>query len=259
MHKPSPQAPKFARHRYSFFRTRYPHLFSHLKYHLSLKHHCLLCNEANKYRICSYCQNFLAKPIYSCQRCALPLKHFALFCGQCLKHPPAYDTVFSPYLYQAPLKQLLYDYKQKGYEYAGKALGDLFYQSIIQHYQQQHLPLPTLIAPVPLHWQDQWLRGFNQSEFFSCLLSKQLTIKHFDQIKRIKRTQPQKELNRKQRINSLRNSFIVKRGLQGESIAIIDDVMTTGATANTVATALKDSGAGQVTIWALARTLPRGF
>ncbi len=249
--------PKSINH-YRFLHTRYLYqlkeLFSCLKHHLALKHHCLLCDEANEYRICTHCQGFLTRPHHSCQRCALPLQHFALFCGQCLKQPPAYDAVFSPYLYQTPLNQLLYDYKQKGHEYVGKALGDLFCQSVSLHYQQQHLTLPTLVTPVPLHWQDQWRRGFNQAELFSRLLSKHLALEHFDQIKRIKRSQPQKELTRKQRINNLRNSFVVNGDLKGQSIAIVDDVMTTGATANTVSTTLKKAGATQVIVWVLART-----
>ncbi len=241
-----------------FLNKQYQHhskkLLALLGNYLIPKHHCLLCDEANKYRICIHCQGFLIKPHYSCQRCALPLRHFALFCGQCLKQPPIYDTVFSPYLYQTPLKQLLYDYKQKGHEYAGKALGDLFCQAVSLYYQQQHLSLPTLVTPVPLHWQDQWRRSFNQSEFFSRLLSKYLGLEHFDRITRTKRGKPQKELTRKQRIKSLRDSFVVNGDLTGQSIAIVDDVMTTGATANAVSLALKKAGASQVTIWVLART-----
>lgn len=221
---------------------------------ISFKHHCLLCDEASPSRVCQHCQRFLVKPHYSCQQCAQPLKHFALFCGQCLRHPPAYDTVFSPFLYQAPLRSLIVDYKQKGHEYKGKALSQLFCESVFRHYQQQHIPLPTLITPVPLHWRAQWVRGFNQSAFFSRDLSQHLGIKYFDETRRIKWSVSQKELNRKERLLSLKNSFVATRTLKGESIVIVDDVMTTGATANTLAVELKKAGAGHISVWVLART-----
>jgi predicted amidophosphoribosyltransferase len=60
----------------------------------------------------------------------LPLEYFALFCGQCLKQAPAYNSVFSPFLYQTPLSTLILDYKQRGQEYAGKGLSDIFCESV---------------------------------------------------------------------------------------------------------------------------------
>jgi ComF family protein len=223
-------------------------------YKIFLKYHCLLCDESSPLRICRYCQGFLIKPRHSCQQCALPLKHFALYCGQCLKQPPAYDTVFSPFSYQTPLSTLILDYKQKGHEYAGKGLSDIFCESVFRHYQQQHILLPSLITPVPMHWRSQWSRGFNQSAFFSRALSKHLNITHFDDSRRIKWTKPQKALSQKERIKSLRNNFLVTKPLHGESIVIVDDVMTTGATVNTLALELKRAGAGNVSVWVLART-----
>lgn len=221
---------------------------------ITIKHHCLLCDEVSPSRICHHCQGFLAKSQYSCQQCALPLKHFALFCGQCLKQAPSFDTVFSPFLYQAPISQLILAYKQKGHEYIGKGLSDVFCDAVFHHYQQQHLALPSLITPVPLHWRSQWSRGFNQSDFFSRELSKHIGIKHFEGSRRIKWTKPQKELNQKDRLKSLRNSFLATKPLNGESIVIVDDIMTTGATVNTLAKELKKAGAGSISVWVLART-----
>ena len=225
-----------------------------ITHEIRLKHHCLLCDETSPTRICHHCQGFLIKPQHSCQQCALPLRYFALYCGQCLKQAPAYDNVFSPFLYQAPISQLILAYKQKGHEYVGKGLSDIFCESVFHYYQQQHLPLPSLITPVPLHWRGQWGRGFNQSAFFSRELSKHLGIKYFDGSRRIKATKPQKALSQKERIKSLRNSFLVTPPLNGESIVIVDDVMTTGATVNTLAAEFKKAGAGTISVWVLART-----
>jgi ComF family protein len=221
---------------------------------ISLKHHCLLCDELSLSRVCCHCQELLVKPRYSCQQCALPLEYFALFCGQCLKQTPAFDSVFSPFLYQAPISALILDYKQKGHEYTGKGLSDLFCQSVSHHYQQQHLSLPSLITPVPLHWRSQWNRGFNQSACFSRALSQHMGIAHFDHSRRVRWTKPQKALSKRERIKSLRNNFLVTKPLNGESIVIVDDVMTTGVTVDTLATELKRAGAGSISVWVLART-----
>jgi ComF family protein len=244
-------------HQQHFLRQHKPSMsrfMALLKRKLKLKYHCLLCDESSPLRICHHCQGFLIKPKHSCQQCAQPLEHFALFCGQCLKQAPSYNKVYSPFLYQTPLSTLILDYKERGHEYAGKGLSDIFCESVFRHYQHQHMLLPALITPVPLHWRNQWTRGFNQSAFFSRALSKYLNIKHVECSRRIKWTKPQKALSQNERVKSLRNSFLVSKPLNGESIVIVDDVMTTGATVNTLAKELKRAGAGEVSVWVLART-----
>ena len=238
-------------------------LYYKLKNHVSLtlatwfntKHRCLLCHTLTTQRICKPCQQqFFHSPTHRCTCCGIPLAHSALFCGGCLQDTPHFDRTFSPYIYQTPLSDLIIRFKQKHDFFAGKALSNLLKKHLQDYYLQQHLPLPTLITSVPQHWKKQWLRGFNQAAFFADDLSRQLSIPVFNHVKRIKAPSDQKNLDRKTRINNLHNNFIVTSPLNGEDIAIIDDVMTTGATSNALAKALKDAGAGQVTIWALART-----
>jgi ComF family protein len=236
----------------------YSRIFTVAKYCIGTvvlaQHHCLLCDEPGTSRLCHYCQKLLLNARHSCQQCALPLEHFALFCGQCLKQAPAFDYVFSPFLYQAPISTLILDYKQKSHDYTGKALSDLFCQSVSRHYRQEHLPQPTFITHVPLHWRNQWRRGFNQSANFSHALSRHMNIAHFSHSRRVKWTMSQKTLSKKERTQSLRGSFLITKPLNGESVVIVDDVMTTGATVNTLATELKKAGAGRVSVWVLART-----
>lgn len=241
-------------------------LYYKLKNHVSFtlatrlraKHHCLLCQTLTTQRICKPCQEqFLHSPTYRCTCCGIPLKHSALFCGGCLQNMPDFDRTFSPYIYQTPLSDLIIRFKQKHDFFAGKALSLLFSKQVKNYYVQQHLPLPDLITPVPQHWKKQWARSFNQAAFFSTDLSKQLSIPIFNDVKRIKTPPEQKNLDRKTRIKNLQNNFMVTSPLNGEDIAIIDDVMTTGATANALANALKEAGAGKVSVWVLART-PKG-
>ncbi|MGH1485127.1 MAG: ComF family protein [Cellvibrionaceae bacterium] len=223
---------------------------------LNTVQHCALCDKPSKHRICHNCSAYFSVAQYTCQTCAVPLKHHAMYCGHCLKSPPHYDVSYSPYLYQAPLSHLISDFKHKGHLFVGKGLGELFYTSIRSYYCQQHLPLPDLIAPVPLHWKKQWQRGFNQSAFLGNLLAKELNITLFSHTKRRHSTKSQKKLSRKERLNNINDDFVITRKLSGKSIAIIDDVMTTGSTVNNFAKALKQAGAKTVAVWALARTPP---
>jgi ComF family protein len=149
---------------------------------------------------------------------------------------------------------LIIRFKQKGDFVAGKSLSELFSKAVLNHYRQQHLPLPDMIAPVPLHWTSQWQRGFNHAIEFTHGISLALSIPTFKALKRVRATPPQKGLDKKARLANLQQSFSITARLNGEHIAIVDDVMTTGATANTLAHALKAAGAGKVSIWVLART-----
>jgi len=229
-----------------------------------LCHYCLLCGDLcrdscrNK-RICSPCEHYLVKPQHTCQRCAIPLKDDALYCGECLKHPPDFDTTVSPYLYTAPLDQLINQFKHSGNHIIGKELSRLFCKAIKKHYTEQHIKMPKWVLPVPLHWRRQWQRGFNQAALLvDDVIQSDLCIhaqtELFKYAKKHQATSSQEVLSRKERQNNLKNAFTITKQIDGESIAIVDDVMTTGATVGSLARALKKAGAGHITVWALART-----
>lgn len=219
-----------------------------------LPHSCLMCHDPADTRVCRRCQQYLVKPQYTCQTCALPLPEHSLMCGQCLQILPSYDQAYAPYLYQVPLVQLLRQFKEGRDLRIGKALSELFAQAVKQHYQQQHWPKPDYVAPVPLHWWRHWQRGFNQAALLSEALAQTLEIKHLTATRRTHAVLPQKSLSRRQRLGNRHHGFVVNCQLQGEDIAVVDDVMTTGATVNAFAKALKQAGAGKVVVWALART-----
>lgn len=219
-----------------------------------IPHRCALCDSKSPQRICEPCQQqFLYTPQYQCSVCALPLAHSALLCGGCLQKMPDYDRVYSPYLYQAPLSHLIMRFKQQGDFFAGQALADLWCDAIKQHMIQQHIPLPDMVTAIPLHWRKQGRRGFNQSAFFASIIHKRLNIPLFTHVKRTESAPEQKHLDRKQRLKNLKHSFTVTSPLNNMHVAIIDDVMTTGATVDAMTTALKKAGAGKVSVWVLAR------
>lgn len=225
-----------------------------LKQKLHILHRCALCDSSDHSRICRRCMTQLFhSPKYSCSVCALPLAHTALLCGECLRHIPEFDRTYSPYIYEKPLSNLVIRFKEQRDFFAGKALADIFCQRISAQMIQRHQPMPDLITAIPLHWKKQVNRGFNQSAFFAHYLSQHMNIPLFTHVKRTESSPPQKSLDRKQRLNSMRNSFSITRPLNHEHIVIVDDVMTTGATVSALTIALKKAGAGKVSVWVLAR------
>lgn len=235
--------------------------------------HCLMCGdltnhdlapkepiEQNKQlNICRACQGYLIKPQHPCQRCGVPLNDTAVYCGKCLKNPPDFDSTYSPYVYTAPLDKLISQFKHGGDHIMGKELSRLFCTAIDKHYRERHLAMPKWIIPVPLHWRRQWHRGFNQAAFLAKdIVTSQAGIRSntqfFHYAKKKRTTASQEQLSRKERLNNTKNAFIITQALKGESVAIVDDVMTTGATVGSLAKSLKKSGAGKIAVWALART-----
>jgi ComF family protein len=221
---------------------------------ISIRHRCALCESKTPQRICVPCQQqFLYSAHYQCSTCALPLAHSALLCGGCLQKRPVFDQVYSPYLYQAPLSNLILQFKQKSDFFAGQALADIWCMAIKLQMTQQHTPLPDMITAVPLHWRKQGQRGFNQSAFFASIIHQKLNIPLFTDVKRTRSAAEQKQLGRTRRLKNLKHSFTVTGRLNNAHVVIIDDVMTTGATASALTIALKKAGARKVSVWVLAR------
>ncbi|MGH1439157.1 MAG: ComF family protein [Cellvibrionaceae bacterium] len=230
-----------------------------------------LARNPSAHKICGACQSYLVQSTTSCQRCGIALNtpyndahnnihdNTAIHCGMCLKNPPTFDSTFSPYIYTAPLNKLISQFKHGGNDTIGKELGRLFSSAINNHYRERHINTPRWIIPVPLHWTRQWHRGFNQAAFLAkeivnspaCVQS---NTQLFYYVKKRRATTSQEQLSRRERLNNTKNTFIVTQALKGESVAIVDDVMTTGATVGSLAKSLKKAGAGKVTVWALART-----
>jgi ComF family protein len=112
-----------------------------------------------------------------------------------------------------------------------------------------------LIIPMPLHPKRLKERGFNQSLEIARLLSRSLNIPSRHVCERIKFSPPQASLPIKDRVNNMKDAFICNEDLTGQNIILIDDVMTTGASLNALAKAVKAKGASHVECWLIARTL----
>jgi ComF family protein len=116
--------------------------------------------------------------------------------------------------------------------------------------------MPDLIIPMPLHPKRLQERGFNQSLEVARIVSEKLNVKLDHSVcERIKLSPPQASLPLKERVKNMKGAFNCNRPLHGQSIIVIDDVMTTGASLNSLAKALKKAGARRVECWVIARTL----
>ena len=220
---------------------------------------CLLCgmSAGRDIDLCISCKQSLPRLGLHCDICANPLNTPGI-CGRCQSKRPAFSTVQTPLLYQYPVDLLLQRFKFSGQLAAGKVLSQLLASHIKQQVENGKCTLPDLLIPVPLHWKKRFSRGFNQSESIARELSLQLNIKHSRRaVKRAINTPAQHHLSRKERQQIPHNTFAAGRAskiLQGARVALVDDVLTTGSTAQALSQTLLKAGAKSVEIWLLART-----
>ena len=115
-----------------------------------------------------------------------------------------------------------------------------------------------LIIPMPMHPSRLQARGFNQALELARIIAKNMQLQlDYSSCQRTKLTTPQASLPLKERIKNIQGVFNCSQDLKGHSIALVDDVMTTGASLNELAKTLKKAGAAHVECWVIARTLPK--
>ncbi|MGH8311647.1 MAG: double zinc ribbon domain-containing protein [Gammaproteobacteria bacterium] len=215
---------------------------------------CLLCGQRSHTarELCAACGRDLSWNRHACPRCAAPttVESGTALCGQCLKSPPPWDSAASPLLYAWPLDQLLQRFKFNNDLATGRLLGEL----LADFLAAGHTAKPELLIPVPLHVERLRERGFNQALELARPVSRRLhlTIAH-DLCVRVKHTQVQSKLDAAERHRNLRDAFVVRRSLQGANVAVLDDVVTTGATVTALSKTLHQAGAATVQVWSLAR------
>jgi len=225
---------------------------------------CLVCGrELWNERLCGGCQlqlPYLDNAQHLCQNCALPLTTAGPYCGRCLSAPPAFECCRIPFFYDYPLKRLIQRFKYQGQLACGRLLAEQML-AYLQNAWRQPAPMDGAdwLIPVPMHWSRRLMRGFNQTELLARDLARPLGLRvHTGLCRRQRRTQPQEGLSRRERERNLKHAFTLRPGagaqLQGRSVVLLDDVVTTGSTVRELSRLLVASGAGRVEVWALART-----
>lgn len=190
---------------------------------------------------------------YFCVQCrapfisAFPLDHEGR-CGLCRRGVRGFDAAYSFGFFDGELRELIHLFKYERVQTLAKPLGRLL-----------ALALPRegtfdVIVPMPLHWRKRWKRGFNQSALLARELGCRTHIRVVAALRRVRNTSSQAGLTSAKRRENVSGAFRAnKHALKGASVLLVDDVMTTGATAASCARALKLAGAGRVTLLTLAR------
>jgi ComF family protein len=182
-----------------------------------------------------------------CPQCALPTP-LGERCARCLKRPPHFDRAVAAFAYLFPVDKLVQALKYNERLLLAHAFADELAQRVDA--------LPDCIVPMPLHSSRLRERGFNQS----AELAKRLAAKTgcpllLHACQRVRATLPQAALTWKARRGNLRGAFVCSAAVAGKHVAVVDDVMTSGASMNELAKALRRAGAREISVWVVARTL----
>jgi ComF family protein len=220
---------------------------------------CLLCAlpgqsyaEAPGMDLCARCESDLPINRHACLGCAQPLtgRMLQALCGECLKRPPRVAMTYCAYRYGFPIDHLLRGLKYGGQLVNARVLGGLLSAHLVR---ERTIPLPDCVIPVPLAAHRFHQRGFNQSIEIGRTVTARLGLQLCtDVVERIRETSEQAGLDRIARRKNLRKAFAVNRKITGR-VAILDDVVTTGSTANELARVLLKAGASEVELWAVAK------
>jgi ComF family protein len=212
--------------------------------------HCLACGEAGAAEgLCPACRHALPWNRSACLQCALPLPVPAAACGHCQRRPPPLTVAHAAFRYEAPLDRLLPRLKFHDDLAAGHLLGGLMAETLAGAER------PDALIPLPLHRSRLRSRGFDQTLELAKPLARALRIPlQDDALIRVRETAPQSRLDAPARRRNLRRAFAVNPHIALPShVALIDDVMTTGATLHAAADALLRAGVARVDAWVCAR------
>ncbi|HYL23024.1 MAG TPA: ComF family protein [Burkholderiales bacterium] len=208
---------------------------------------CFLCRGAARELLCGACDADLprlSRPL--CPRCALESLRGEL-CGRCLSRAPAYDATQAALAYQFPADALVQALKFRG----ELALAPLLAALLTERLRSERA---DLVVPVPLSTERLRRRGYIQAvEIARHLAGGRLEVTLCE---RTRDAPPQMELPYEARQRNVRGAFRCTRPLGGATVAVVDDVMTTGATLDEMARTLKGAGAERVVNWVVARTMP---
>lgn len=201
--------------------------------------------------LCPGCRARLPWNHRACLACALPLAAAGpgSLCGRCQHHPPPLRFALAPFLYAAPLDRWLPRFKFHRDFAAGRLLSQLMFEACAT------APRPLALVPVPLHRARLRQRGYDQALELAKPLARALALPlRHDLLLRRRATAPQSELHAGERQRNLRGAFAASGAVEVPAhVALVDDVMTTGATLHAAADALHRAGVARVDAWVCAR------
>lgn len=214
---------------------------------------CVLCRAPASltHALCEPCHDELPRISVACDYCALPLpaNSDTRCCPDCRNHPH-FDASVAACRYSQPLPWLITQLKFAGHLYYAPVLGNLLAEAIEQSGQR----IAQRLIPVPLHDRAYRRRGFNQAERIASRLGQRLNRPVANAVaSRQRDTHAQSGLSAARRAANVRDAFAVHDSLEGQHVAIVDDVVTTTRTATALADCLRAAGAARVDVYCVAR------
>jgi ComF family protein len=221
---------------------------------------CLLCGAAGAARardLCDGCEADLPWIEDACRRCGVSLASavggdLAEGCLRCHGHAQPHRRCHAALHYRFPANELVAALKYQGALAHARVLGTLLAESLLRHHLCSDV---DLLVPMPLHTTRFMERGYNQSLEIARFTADRLDIAADGRaLRRLRATVPQVGLTRAARADNVRHAFAAEPGrVVGRRVALIDDVVTTGATSAAAAQALLEAGATTVDVWCVAR------
>jgi ComF family protein len=230
-------------------------LFSRLLAAPPLPSLCAVCRGWGSQRVCGECLVRFALPTLRCRRCALPVPAATSICGSCLTDPPPFVRSVAALDYGHPWDGLITHFKF----HAALDLAPLLASRLLDAVRRSDVPHPSLLLPVPLSAQRLRERGYNQAWELARRIGRALRCPADARLLlRVKDGPHQLAFPRDHRAANVRGAFAVEPLRRGElrerHIALVDDVMTTGATAAEATRVLLQAGAASVQAWVVGRT-----
>ncbi|TCP91303.1 ComF family protein [Cricetibacter osteomyelitidis] len=218
---------------------------------------CVECQQRlniGHHGLCSKCNKKIQRVAY-CAGCGVELPYNAKHCGHCLRVDPLWDHLVVVGKYREPLSALVHRFKFQNQFWLDRTLGRLLLLAVHNARRTHQLTLPDMIMPVPLHHLRQWRRGYNQADLLAKQIAQKLDITcRNDLLIRLKNTHTQRGLTAKERRCNLKNAFAVNSDIRHyQSVALVDDVITTGATLNEISKQLRKAGVRNIQVWGLCR------
>lgn len=199
---------------------------------------------------CSGCYPRLLKVINPCLLCGLENHNDAEICATCLYDPPRWQNMIAPWQYRGLTRELLLQLKFS----ESLHLANSLVSTVIDHFSNT-TTRPEVMLPVPLHQNRLFERGFNQAYEISRILSSRLDIRlDHKTLTRVRHTEAQAGLSSNQREKNILKAFSCEK-TDYRHVAVVDDIITTGSTANEITKTLHRAGIERVDIWGLARVV----
>jgi len=223
---------------------------------------CLLCRAplaSGTAELCRTCEGTMTPcgaPL--CQRCGVPRPgayDARVVCPSCEETPPAFHKARAPLVYTSSVRAAVHAFKYDGHRRLGRWLAHRMAQTAARHLRDESI---DRILPVPMHWAKRRLTGANPAEWLASAVAARLGLPcEVRTLRRTRWTPTQTRLTRPQRLRNVRDAFAASGPpLGGRTVLLVDDVLTSGATAQACARALRAHGAARVLVLTAARALP---